>query len=281
MLSTSAEFVAVMDADLQHDEECLVQMLGFLRDRKADVVVASRYLEGDTAEGGFSRWRQLGSRLANHVAQLVCGQSLSDPMSGFFMLRREIVEELARDLSPRGFKILLDILASSRRPLRVHEIGIVFRPRVNGESKFDPKVVLDYLGLVLTKVSGSLLPAQFLKFGLVGGSGLLIHLALLWTMLSQGISFPVSQTTATLAAMTSNYLLNNAFTYRDRRRQGWRILTGLASFGLLCSVGMAIGVGISTQLYNANFDWWMAGAAGALIAAIWNFATTASFTWPE
>jgi dolichol-phosphate mannosyltransferase len=281
ILSTSAEFIAVMDADLQHDETCLVQMLAFLKREEADVVVASRYVESGNAERGFSRWRQLASRLANQVAQLVCGQPLSDPMSGFFMLHRQVVEDIARDLSPSGFKILLDILASSRRPLRVHEIGIVFRPRANGESKFDPKVVLDYLGLVLSKLSGGLLSVRFLKFGLVGGSGLLIHLAFLWALISQDIFFPFAQTTAAIVAMTSNYLLNNALTYHDRRRQGWQILTGFVSFGVFCSIGMAMGVGIATQLYNANFDWWMAGMAGALIAAIWNFAMTASFTWPD
>ena len=281
ILSTSAEFVAVMDADLQHDETRLVDMLALLREGEADVVVGSRYLEGGEAKLGLSRQRRIVSRLAIRIARFIYKDFLSDPMSGFFMCRREIVDEIARDLSPKGYKILLDVLTSSPRRLSVREIAIAFSPRLHGESKLDSKVVLDYLDFILSKLSAGRISARFLMFGLVGGSGLIVHLSLLWALLSQQIGFAIAQAVATLAAMTSNYFANNALTYHDRRRRGWHILTGLMSFVAVCSIGMIIAVALSTQLYSAGAEWWIAGIAGALIAAIWNFATTAAFTWHE
>ncbi len=280
ILSTSAEFVAVMDADLQHDETRLVPMLACLETGEADVVVASRYTEGGDADAGLSRPRQLASQLATRLASLACKTPLSDPMSGFFMLRREIVEEAAHKLSPKGFKILLDILSSSDRPLRVQEVAMSMRPRLHGDSKLDLRVTFEYLALVASKWSGGLLSERFLMFGLVGSTGLLVHLTLLRALLLLQFAFPVAQSAGMVGAMTSNYLLNNAFTYRDRRRRGWRILTGLLSFYALCSIGAVAGVALSTQLYQqTNSNWWLAGIAGAVIAAIWNFATTAAFTW--
>ncbi len=280
ILSTSAEFVAVMDADLQHDETCLLPMLARLEAGEADVVVASRYTEGGDAEGGLSRPRQLASRLATQLAKFACQTPLSDPMSGFFMLKREIVEGVARKLSPKGFKILLDVLSSSDRPLRVHEVAMAMRPRLHGDSKLDMRVTFEYLALVASKWSGGLLSERFLMFGLVGSTGLVVHLALLRTLLLLHIGFPVAQSAGMVGAMTSNYLLNNAFTYRDRRQKGWRLLTGLLSFYALCSIGAVAGVALSTQLYQqTNSNWWLAGIAGAAIAAIWNFATTAALTW--
>ncbi len=281
ILSTSAEFVAVMDADLQHDETQLVRMLPYLIRGEADVVVASRYLKSGNASLGLSKGRQLASGLAIQVAQFAFKIPLSDPMSGFFMLRRDIVEEMARELSPQGFKILVDILTSTRRPLRVGEIPIVFGPRLHGESKLDFRAALDYAGLVVAKLSGGFLSVRFLMFGLVGGSGLFIHLTILGTLLAGHIGFPEAQSAAMLCAMTSNYSLNNTLTYRDRRRRGWRFVTGLASFAVLCSVGMVAGVGLSTVLYQENTQWWVAGIAGALTAAIWNYSTTSTVTWPS
>lgn len=280
MLSTFARYIAVMDADLQHDETRLVEMLALLQSGDADVVVASRHWETGK-EVGFSKVRQYGSWLATRMAQVLLKTNLSDPMSGFFMLRRDTIDGVAHKLSQQGFKILLDILASSPTSLRVREIPFLFRPRLYGESKLDSAIVFEYLGLLVSKASGGLLSIRFLMFGLVGSTGVVVNLGVLAILLTRHIGFAEAQTVAMLAAMTSNYLLNNALTYRDRRRRGWRLLTGLASFTSLCSLGVIAGVGVSTFLYQVNTPWWLAGLAGAAMGAMWNYVASSAITWPR
>jgi len=280
MLSTSAEFIVVMDGDLQHDETRIAEMLSLLQKGDADVVVASRYCEAGTEVSGLSQMRQFGSGFATRLAQMLLKTKLSDPLSGFFMLRRDVLDRAAHKLSPQGFKILLDVLASSPSPLRIREMPFSFRPRLHGESKLDSAVVLEYLGLLVSKASGGLLSIRFLMFGLVGCTGVVVNLAVLGVLLARHIGFAEAQTAAILTAMTSNYSLNNAFTYRDRRLHGWRFLTGLVSFALLCSLGVIAAVGVSTLLYQTGASWWLAGIAGAAIGALWNYVASSAITWP-
>ena len=280
MLSTSAEFIVVMDGDLQHDETRIGEMLSLLRKDEADVVVASRYCKAELDISGLSERREFGSRLAIRLAQKLLQVNISDPMSGFFMLRRDVVDRVARRLSPQGFKILLDILASSPTPLRVREAPFSFRPQLYGESKLDSAVVLEYLGLLISKASGGHLSIRFLLFGLVGGSGVVINLGVLAVLLANHIGFAEAQTAAVLAAMISNYVLNNALTYRDRRLHGWQFLTGLVSFAALCGLGVVAAVGVSTLLYQAGMPWWVAGTAGAAMGSLWNYVASSAITWP-
>lgn len=281
MLSTSAEFIVVMDGDLQHDETQIAEMLSLLRKGEADVVVVSRYCETETEVFGLSRIRQFGSRLATRLAHVLLKTNLSDPMSGFFMLHRDVVDSVAQKLSPQGFKILLDVLASSPDPLRIREIPSLFRPRLYGESKLDSAVVLEYLGLLVSKASGGFLSIRFLMFGLVGCIGVGVNLGVLAVLLARHVGFAEAQTAAILTAMTSNYFLNNALTYRDRRLHGWRFLSGLVSFAALCSLGVIAAVGVSTLLYQASTPWWLAGIAGAAMGAVWNYVASSAITWPR
>ncbi len=278
MLASAAPFVALIDADLQHDETRLLEMLRILRSGEADVVVASRYVD-TVATGGLSEVRHKGSRLATWLAQNLLKAPLSDPMSGFFAIRREVVDRLAPRLSEQGFKILLDILASSPEPLRIREIPYVFRPRLHGESKLDAAIVIEYLGLIVAKLSRDLVSIRFLLFALVGASGVIVNLAVLWGALQAGAGFAAAQTVAMLTAMASNYTLNNALTYRDRRRRGWRFVTGLLMFAALCSVGVIGGVGVSTFIYESGPGWWLAGLAGAAVGTLWNYVTSTVITW--
>ena len=278
MLASSAPYVALIDADLQHDETRLGEMLEILRSGEVDVVVASRYV--DTAgTGGLSQVRHAGSRAATWFAQRLLKAPLTDPMSGFFAMRREVVDRLAPRLSDQGFKILLDILASSHEPLRVREVPYVFKPRLHGESKLDAAIVLEYLGLIVAKLTGDLVSIRFLLFGLVGASGVIVNLVALSLLLDQGVTFSIAQAAAMLVAMTSNYTLNNALTYRDRRRTGWRFVTGLLMFTALCSVGLVGGVGVSTFIYREQPEWWLAGLAGAAVGIMWNYITSTAITW--
>jgi len=278
--SSSAPFVAVMDADLQHDEALLPDMLEALQSGDLDVVVGSRYVAGGDI-GGWDARRAGMSRLATRLGQWLLKIHVADPMSGFFMLRRSAFEGSVRRLSAVGFKILIDILASAERPLRVKELPYSFRPRVAGESKLDSMVAWEYVVLVADKTVGRYVPIRFLLFGLIGFLGLGVHLMVLWLGLNvAALSFAAAQTTATGVAMIGNYTLNNWLTYRDRRLTGWRFIRGLVSFVLICGVGAVANVGLASFLFgDGRSSWWIAGIAGAAMSSVWNYAVSAIFTW--
>lgn len=277
--SSTAPFVAVMDADLQHDESILPQMLERLRRNDVDVVVGSRYAAGG-GTGDWSKDRVEISRFASLASRLIVTTPLSDPMSGYFLLRREAFDEVVRRLSSQGFKILLDILASGSGRLRVAEVPYVFRQRTHGQSKLDTAVAWEYLTLLLDKLVGRYVPVRFVLFMAVGGAGVLVHMGMLGiaTQILQ-TPFVWGQSVATVTAMTFNFFVNNKLTYRDRRLKGWKLLTGLLSFYLVCSVGAVANVGIANFLFGESYAWWLAGIAGVLVGAVWNFAASAVFTW--
>jgi len=278
MLASSSPFLAVIDADLQHDEKLLPEMLAAARGAGVDLVVASRYMEG-ASTGDLSQERVRMSRLASRVSRLVC-RGLSDPMSGFFIVRRAFLDRVVRRLYGRGFKVLLDLVAAARGQVAIVERPYRMRSRERGESKLGLRVIAEFLMLILYHLSGRLLPARFFLFGAVGLTGVGVHLGVLW--LAHGVGsagFMASQLLATWTAMTSNFFLNNAFTYGDLRLRGRRLWRGLASFYVACGIGAFINVAMAEWLYLQSVKYWVAGLAGALIAAVWNFFTTASFTW--
>jgi dolichol-phosphate mannosyltransferase len=283
ILATCAPYVAVMDADLQHDERLLPRMLDTLKSEPTlDAVVGSRYVEHGSV-GTLNRYRAGLSRVATRIARLATQVPIADPMSGFFMVRRETFQGSVRRLSSIGFKILLDIFASSPRPLQVKEIPFHFRERHAGESKFDALIGWEYLILLADKISGHVIPIRFVAFALVGGLGLLVHLAVLWFCLHlMQLSFELSQATATGVAIVGNFTLNNWLTYHDRRLTGWKFVRGLLSFALICSFGAVANVGIATLLFTERHAfWWVAGIAGAAMGAVWNYAVTSVLTWRE
>ena len=281
MLASQASYLAVMDADLQHDEGLLAAMLDRLRGGNCDLVVASRYLGGGSA-AGLSKQRARASRFANMLVHRLLGIDLTDPMSGHFMIRRDAFEPLAPAISSQGFKILLDILATNPGSLRVVELPSSFHERRHGESKLDSKVALDFAALLTAKLTNDAVSARFLLFCLVGTSGLVVHLLvlLLATQLA-AIAFGAAQALATVCAITWNFVLNNMFTYRDQRLAGWRFLTGLLRFQVICAIGAVSNVGIATWIYDYDNRWWLAGLAGALIGTVWNFVVSAAFVWRQ
>lgn len=279
ILASSAPFVAVMDADLQHDETRLPEMLGMLKARRLDIVVASRHAEGGSL-GDWEEGRARISDFATRLGRLVVKAALTDPMSGYFLIRRETFEGLMRQLSGQGFKILLDIFASSPEPLAFGEVPYQFGRRLHGESKLDTLVVWEYLMLLLDKLTRGVIPVRFLLFGMIGSLGVVTHLSTLAIALKAGgFAFPAAQGLATVVAMTGNFLLNNLFTYRDRRLRGWRILSGLFSFYAICGLGALANVGVASLIYGGGHAWWLAGLAGAAVGIVWNYAITSIFTW--
>lgn len=279
MLATTAPYLAVIDADLQHDETKLPRMLERLKAENLDLVVGSRYVLGGSV-GDWNERRQAMSRFASRLAQRLIKADLADPMSGFFLLRAPVLADCVQALSGVGYKILLDIFASSPRPLRFAEIPYGFRQREVGESKLDNAVLWEYVLMLLQKLIGPRIPVRFIAFSLIGGSGILVHLSVLW-LLNQllGASFLIGQTVATLVAMTTNFFLNNILTYRDMRLHGRQLIWGWFSFVLACSIGAIANVGIATYLFEGDSGWVLSALAGILVGAVWNYAVTAVYTW--
>ena len=280
-LATSAPYIAVMDADMQHDEKLLPQMLVILKSEPVDLVIGSRHVAGGGI-GGWDAGRAKMSAAAARLSRIICKAEIADPMSGFFMLRREVLDGALRRLSGQGFKILLDIVASSERPLRLRELPYEFRERQHGESKLDTRIAWEYMMLIADKLIGHIVPVRFALFALVGGIGLFIHMAVLWFALTIADAvFDLAQASAAVAAMTSNFFLNNLFTYRDRRLHGVALLRGLFTFYAICALGTVANVGIAGYVFSRNEIWWLAGLAGVVVGSVWNYAVSSVFTWKQ
>jgi dolichol-phosphate mannosyltransferase len=254
-------------------------MLVRLRPGDVDLAVASRYAGAGSAAGLAGR-RASYSRWSTGLAKRLLRVELSDPMSGFFMLRRTAVEELAPTLSSQGFKILLDIVASARGALRIAELPYVFRERQHGESKLDARIVLDFFALVLSKVTNDAVSFRFLMYCMVGLTGVAVHMAALTVAVDvAGLAFGPAQAAATVTAIAWNFVLNNAVTYRDQRLTGWAFVAGLMRFEVICAVGAIANIGVATWIYRDDLRWWLAGLAGALMGAAWNYIVSAAFVW--
>lgn len=279
MMATPAPYIAVMDADLQHDETILPQMLRTIKESGADLVVASRNVEGGSM-GEFAKQRVAVSDLGRKVSRLICRTEVSDPMSGFFLLDRKLLAEVAPNLSAIGFKILLDLISSADRTLKVREVPYTFRTRVHGESKLDTLVLVEYLQLIADKLIGSWIPPRYVLFGAVGLVGAVIYMALLSVLYRlMGFEFQSALVVSTLAAMTSNFFLNNVVTYRDRRLKGAGLWIGLLSFYAACSIGAVLSIRLSEMLQETGMHWFLAAFAGIAVASVWNYSMTQFFTW--
>ncbi len=279
-LSSSADLVAVIDGDLQHDESILPKMYEALATGRGNLAIGTRVAD-EAAPGGLSPARQKLSDLGAWFFRRVAGVKDSDPMSGFFMIRREIVSRLAPRLSPDGFKILVDVILSSHGGLEIVETPYVFRKRQAGESKLSPLVGLDFIGLVVHHATGGLLPIRFVLFASIGAIGLVVHFLVLMALIDRlgPTHFVASQLVATLTAMASNFLLNNEITYRAYRYRGLAMAGGFALFALLCSVGAIANVDIASWLFKREQIWWVAGLSGALVGVVWNYAASTTFVW--
>ena len=281
VLSSAAPYFAVMDGDLQHEDSVLPEMLRRLKDDDLEIVVGSRYADGGDASGLASRHREKISELGGRAARLVLHAKLSDPMSGFFVMARSSFDTLVHRLSQQGFKILLDIFASAGRPLRFAEIPFRFGPREHGESKLDTMAAWEFGILILDKLIGRYVPVRFVIFGMVGATGLVIHLTALGLLVMAEVSFVVSQTTAVAVAIAWNFLLNNIITYRDRRLRGAALVRGLASFYAISAIGAFANIGVADVVFERGQMWWLAGIAGAVIGVVWNFALSGLYTWRQ
>jgi len=281
ILGTAAPYVAVMDADMQHDEAVLPEMLRRIRDENLDLVVGSRNIAGGSM-GEFTQWRVKLSHLGRRLSLMGAKHELSDPMSGFFIVRLATFEQFAHRLSGIGFKILLDIVLSAGPALRIGEVPYCFGQREHGESKLDIVVGLEYFELLVDKHLGNVVNVRFVLFAMVGALGVGVHLLILSALLKlAGLSFAAGQAIATFVVMILNFVLNNSVTYRDRRLKGWRFWSGLVTFCLACGLGVAANVAIASEAFRRGVPWVLAAVIGLLFSAVWNYGITSMTTWRQ
>jgi dolichol-phosphate mannosyltransferase len=279
--ATAAPFVAVMDADHQHDPALLPGMLAALKSGEAEICVASRFAEGASTAEWAAPEREKLSTYANALARKITGVALSDPMSGYFMLSAAAARRLVPRLSGIGFKILLDLLATADAPMRVKEFPLNFAARREGESKLDRAILFDFLAGLYDKTFGKVIPTRFALFGTVGALGVGVHFVVLSLLLfALGEGFAMAQTAAVLVAMSFNFWLNNWLTYRDKRLVGaGALLRGWLGFVLTCAVGAFANVAIATFLEGEGVFWALAALAGIVVGSVWNYALSSRFVW--
>tara|TARA_R110002096_G_scaffold432240_1_gene648685 strand:- start:106447 stop:107526 length:1080 start_codon:yes stop_codon:yes gene_type:complete len=278
-LSTTSPYLAIIDGDMQHDETKLIEMLKHIRTGNYDLILGSRY----TSEGGFGNWsedRIKASQFATKMSKLITRQEITDPMSGFFMLTRDTFMRSVRNLSLQGYKLLLDIVTAHPEKIRIKDVAYEFRARVHGMSKLDSMVMMEFLFMIIEKFTRGIVPARFILFSAVGASGVLVHFAVLYGLLNiAGYSFTVSQTGATVVAMTSNFFINNWLTYFDKRLRGLKLFQGLLIFYAVCSLGSVANIGVASFVFEQDYTWYISGFAGALIGTVWNYVATSLMTW--
>jgi dolichol-phosphate mannosyltransferase len=282
IMASSAPYIAVMDADMQHDEAILPQMLAKVRDEHFDIAIGSRNVGNGSMGAAFSKSRVLLSNAGRQLSQIVCGIKIQDPMSGYFLFEREFAEGAVRRMSGYSFKILVDMISASPVTPKWIEVPYTFRGRLYGESKLDPNTLLEFAILLVHKAIRGVLPVRFVLFSLVGAFGAMVHLIVMAALYRSGrTSFGEAQMIATVCAIASNFWLNNQFTFRERRLKGIRILTGAITFLLICSAGALASFALAQWLFVRGGPWYLAGLAGTVIAAVWNFGVSSVITWPE
>lgn len=298
MSAARAPYLAVIDADLQHDPSILPDMLSCLRADKADVVVGSRESEG----GGYGEWslqRRTVSWVATVIARVFLRVPTDDPMSGYFMLTREAYESTAEQINPLGFKILLEFIGRNRE-LRVENLGYTFANRMHGETKLKPSVIRSYLLAVAELRLGRQVDPVFFLYVLVGILGLLVN-SVLFTFF-EALGFPQIDTgfnealdpiyssfVASVGLTTVGlFVVNNEFTFWEQRYRGWRTLGALALYSLMTLVGTLVHVAVFSWLQEAGFLFSFVGddaarvvhnLMGATIALVVNWYLNTTFVW--
>lgn len=284
-LAAKGDVLLVMDADGQHGP-VLVTLLHRTVQEGADVAVGSRYAQGSDT-GVFRGTRFALSQVATRLALMTAGAQTSDPMSGFFAVRREVFLAVLPRLAPRGFKILFDILVHLPPQSRVVDIPFAFQKRIAGESKLTPFVALQFLEAVYEIALGWLVPLSFVKYCLVGSLGVIVHLSayLVFSSVLAGASaltvrsFSTAQVLATEVAILVNFLLNNAWTFRTDRLRGWRLLLGFLQYNVACAFGALANASVSVFLFLRGWSGIASALLGAVVSTVWNYTMSRATTW--
>jgi len=272
------DVLCVLDADLQHPPEVIPALLEALERTGADLVVASRSVPGGDY-GEFPVARRLASRAATLLARglLARARLVSDPMSGFFVVRADAVRGVP--LKPLGYKILLEILVRGRLR-RVAEVPYRFHARQAGATKLSMRQQWEYAIHLLRLVTVQPDDLRILRFCLVGGSGVLVNMGVLWALATRGIHYVMAGAAATVAATTWNFVLNDAFTWRDQRSRSLQTKADrYVRYWIVTGASSALQLLLLFLLTTAGVPYLLSNLIGVGTAAVWNFRLNNSWTW--
>jgi len=281
-LLASTPYVAVMDADGQHDPGDLISMYQLMQKNHIDFIIGSRFLENAVIEKHIG-FRSTLTHIGNLIANKILNRKLTDPLTGFFIFDRNMMMESIRNIRPSGFKILLDFLYQLRnKKISIDEYPINFKVRNEGESKLDSRALIEFADQIFGFLTNGLLPEKMFSFILVGSIGLLLHLTLLYIFLFPiQISFYTAQIFATFISMISNFTLNNELTFRRNKLRGINWIKGLITFILICSIGAFANVGVAGFLFNEGKTWWISAVTGIIIGTVFNFSLSKYLVWKK
>jgi dolichol-phosphate mannosyltransferase len=284
VLSSTGSIAVVMDSDGQHELASIERMVSLLcQDDTLDVVIGSRFANHAELKG-LGQGRTFGSRIANAAARASLNRRyrhLSDYMSGFFAFKTKTTTPYCKLVDIDGFKFLYELLSISKGKLKAAELGIRFNARVEGESKLDLAVVWDFLISLLHSATLRLLPRRMIAFGLVGATGVIIQLLAshLIGVLTFS-SFTHVTTIAVIIAASWNYTLNNQLTFRSRKLEGLRFLSGLSKFLVVSSLPIIANVGVASYVYESIIgNTVLAQFAGIVVAYVWNYIASSKVVW--
>ena len=275
----NGKYVGVIDADLQHDESILIKMHDYCN-KGADLVIGSRYCE-DGSTGSWGAGRKLISKIATKMSQYITSIHTTDPMSGFFVIKKSLFLKVVDKLHIKGYKILLDIISQlDAKETKIVEVPYTFKNRINGESKLSPEVVMQLVDFIYLKAAGNYIPIDYLKFLSVGAIGAILHFTVLYIVyVFFGNSYQISLIIAIELTLIINYFINNLWTFRKKTHKGFKVFLGLVKFNILSGIGGIISYYLSISLFTAGTNWILASVIGAIVASLWNFNLNKVLTW--
>ena len=283
LLDATGDIAVVMDSDGQHDPLAISQAISLLKSNKLDIVAGSRFLR-DSEILGLSQRRTGGSSLANKLARFSLSkqyQHLTDYMSGFMVFKMHRCMPSIYKVDVNGFKFFYELLSISRGRFNIEEIPLNFLPRNYGSSKLDLSILWDFVISLVHTFSFRVIPRRAISFGLVGATGMVVQLTV--TKILMGLlllEFQTALPVGVVAAATSNYLINNALTFRSQRLNGRLLIKGLLKFLLVASLPVLANVGLATSFYRlVASDPFLAQLAGIIVVFVWNYAASSRFVW--
>lgn len=276
------KYICVLDADMQHDETKILDMIEEMDRLNAEIVVGSRKVAG----GGVQGWtwqRRFMSWVGSCISRAVVSSKIKDPMSGFFMLRQDFFRRIVDLLNPRGFKLLMEIInAGNKLNPTIREVGYVFKDRQHGKSKLNSTVILDFFLSLYDIKLGAVVPFRVFMYCLVGLSGVFINMAALGFFVTV---VKLTENSALLCAifiaMLSNFVCNNLLTFRDYSFSlPSSFISGFIKYLALCSFGALINYTVSMFFFQKLF-WsiYLSNLIGIAIAMFWNYVMNSKYTW--
>ena len=279
--ASHGDYIVVMDADGQHDERLIPEMIRILDTQDIDVVSGSRFMHGAT-QRGLNSPRFMLSKYGTFLLNIILNKNLSDPLTGFFSTSRKDFLDLIPRMENQGYKIFAEYI-SLKKQARIIELSYNFRPRLTGESNLNSLVIWNFMVFIVAKILRGKIPEAFLSFVFVGGLGAILHILCFYVTFSyMEVAFHSAQLISTAIATIFNFHLNNRLTFPTRQLRGHVYYSGLFKYFVASSIGIFANVSIATISYEqVHYGAIISSLLGAIIDAVWKYTFAESIIWKE